>query len=147
MLKKMTVSSVVFIAMGLLAVTGCSNGAPPKPVPSPTPSKSVAPTLDPKGSALKNLVVFQNALSEAGAGTPGHDISLSISSLLEAGFANESISHTTVTSKIGDPSDSVSLAVEFNGECLIGQFSNSWLTTAVVPITESGCLIGDVVKP
>jgi hypothetical protein len=107
----------------------------------------VAPTLDVTGSASKNLVVFENALSQAGAGTPGHDVSASIASLLEAGFSIDAISHTSVTSKIGAPSDSVSLAVEFASECLIGQFSSSWLTTEVAPITDSGCLIGDVEKP
>jgi hypothetical protein len=153
--SKGTFPAVVVLILTLLVTTACSNSpqtaqtrAPkPSPTPSPTPSISLAPTLDINGSATKNFVVFENALSKAGAGTPGHDVSASIASLLEAGFSIDAISHTSVTSKIGAPSDSVSLAVEFASECLIGQFSSSWLTTEVAPITDSGCLIGDVEKP
>jgi hypothetical protein len=41
----------------------------------------------------------------------------------------------------------VSFAVAFGGECLIAQFSTSWLTTTVAGELASGCLIGDVEKP
>jgi hypothetical protein len=142
---------VVVLSLSMLALTACSSNSQtdptPTPKPSPTPTKSVAPTLDVTGSASKNLVVFENALTAAGAGTAGHSIDDSISALVLAGFPVGAISYTSETSKIGEPSDSISLAVEFNGECLIGQFSQSWLATVVAPITDSGCLIGDVQKP
>jgi hypothetical protein len=142
---------VVVLSLSMLALTACSSNSQtdptPTPKPSPTPTKSVAPTLDVTGSASKNLVVFENALTAAGAGTAGHSIADSISALVQAGFPVGAISHTSEASKIGEPSDSTSLAVEFNGECLIGQFSQSWLATVVAPITDSGCLIGDVEKP
>jgi hypothetical protein len=143
----------VVLSLALLALTACSSNPQtdptptPTPKPSPAPIKSVAPTLDVTGSASKNLVVFENALTAAGAGTAGHSVADSISALVQAGFPIGAISYTSETSKIGEPSDSISLAVEFNGECLIGQFSQSWLATIVAPITDSGCLIGDVEKP
>jgi hypothetical protein len=56
------------------------------------------------------------------------------------------MTHTAVMSKIGASVDSVSLAVAFKGECLIAQFSETWLTTTVADELASGCLIGDVKK-
>jgi hypothetical protein len=126
-----------------IALTSCK--AAPEPV-EPEAAASVEPQLSffPSGSAGQNLAVFENVLSVSGAGKPGHKLSDSITLLIETGFALEYITHTPVATKIGDPADSVSLAVEFNGNCLISQFSSSWLTTAVVEPTVSGCLIGDV---
>jgi hypothetical protein len=71
-------------------------------------------------------------------------LSTSIALLVETGFEIEDMTHTPVNSKIGEPADSVSLAIAFNDECLMAQFSSSWLTTAVTEPTVSGCLIGDV---
>jgi hypothetical protein len=98
------------------------------------------------GSASQNLPIFENVFEVTGAGAPGHDLSESVALLVETGFDLGSITHTPVTSKIGEPSDSVSLAVEFSSECLIAQFSSTWLTVAVADRTVSGCLIGDVEK-
>jgi hypothetical protein len=56
------------------------------------------------------------------------------------------MTHTAVESKIGASVDSVSLAIAFKGECLIAQFSDTWLTTTVAEELASGCLIGEVVK-
>jgi hypothetical protein len=100
----------------------------------------------PAGSASQNLPIFQNALEVTGAGKPGHALSASIALLVETGFDIEDMTHTPVNSKIGEPANSVSLAVAFKDECLIAQFSSSWLTTAVTEPTVSGCLIGDVEK-
>lgn len=92
------------------------------------------------------MPIFESVLKETGAGKPDHDLNRTISALVEAGFSLETITHTPVTSKIGETADSVSLALEFGNECLVAQFSSSYLTTAVVEPTISGCLIGDVIK-
>jgi hypothetical protein len=125
-----------------IALTGCT--FTPEP-PSET-SASVEPQFSffPTGSASQNLPIFQNILEVTGAGKPGHDLSTSIALLVETGFEIEEMTHTPVNSKIGEPADSVSLAIAFNDECLMAQFSSSWLTTAVTEPTVSGCLIGDV---
>jgi hypothetical protein len=65
----------------------------------------------------------------SGAGKPNHDLAASIALLVETGFEIEYITHTALKSKIGASVDSVSLAVSFGGECLISQFSSTWLTT------------------
>ena len=149
--RKIRIASFIFFVS--LILVGCTPTVKDRPSatasvsPTPTPSKSVAPILKPESSAAVNLLVFENALTAAGAGKAGHSVADSISALVQAGFPIGAITYTSETSKIGGPSDSVSLAVEFNGECLIGQFSQSWLATIVAPITDSGCLIGDVQKP
>jgi hypothetical protein len=82
----------------------------------------------------------------SGAGKPNHDLAKSIALLVDTGFDIANITHTSVDSKIGEPVDSVSLAVAIGGECLIAQFSSTWLTTTVANELASGCLIGDVQK-
>ena len=127
-----------------IALTGCTF----TPEPHSETAASVEPqfSIFPTGSASQNLPIFQNILEVTGAGKPGHDLSTSIALLVETGFEIEDMTHTPVNSKIGEPADSVSLAIAFNDECLMAQFSSSWLTTAVTKPTVSGCLIGDVEK-
>ncbi|CAB4548715.1 MAG: hypothetical protein F2542_00815 [Actinobacteria bacterium] len=139
------VNALKSIALALVAgvgITGCtiSEGVPPEPVASVEPEYFFFPT----GSATQNLPIFENVLAVTGAGKPGHKLSDSIALLVETGFEIEDITHTPVDSKIGEPADSVSLAVAFNGECLIAQFSSSWIKAVVTEPTVSGCLIGDV---
>jgi PBP1b-binding outer membrane lipoprotein LpoB len=131
-----------------LVVIGLVSGCATTPEPSAAPEVSKAPefTFYPTGSASSNLPVFENVMEVSGAGKPNHDISKSIELLVETGFDIEAITHTAVESKIGASVDSVSLAVAFGGECLIAQFSTSWLTTTVADELASGCLIGDVEK-
>jgi hypothetical protein len=67
------------------------------------------------------------------------------SALEDLGFVRGSMSHTAPASKIELPADSTSVAIDIAGECLIGQFSEEWVTVAIAPPTASGCLIGDVI--
>ncbi len=133
------------ILLALFATIGLT-GCVATPDSSPEPRASVEPqfTFFPAGTASQNLPIFENVFVVTGSGKQGHDLSESIALLVETGFDLETITHTPVNSKIGEPSDSVSLAVEFNSECLIAQFSSTWLTVAVADRTVSGCLIGDV---
>ena len=135
---------IVIALVASVSLTGCTEASEttPKPIASVEPQF----TFFPSGSASQNLPVFENVLAVTGAGKQGHDLSESIALLVETGFDLETISHTPVNSKIGEPADSVSLAIEFSGECLIAQFASSWLTVTVAEPTVSGCLIGDVEK-
>jgi hypothetical protein len=146
-------SLAFFLILGV-SLAGCSNpspndsNAPNEPGQSSTPQKPPPkPEQDlvfvPDGSASENLLVFQRLLELSGAGTEGFRLNDAISSLVEAGFSLDSMTHTNVLTGVREPADSVSLAVSLNGECLIGQFSKSWLKTAVAKPTLSGCLIGD----
>jgi hypothetical protein len=134
--------AIALVLGGLL--TACT--AAEEPTAEPPTSKSPEYFFYPTGSASSNLPVFESVMKESGAGKPNHDLAESIKLLGETGFSIESITHTAVESKIGVSVDSISLAVAFKGECLIAQFSKTWLTTTVAEELASGCLIGDVVK-
>jgi hypothetical protein len=138
-IKKATAVALVLSAV----LSGCSAS---ELVSDPEASKPPQYYFFPNGSAKMNLPVFENALEVSGAGKPNHDLAESIKLLGETGFSIEAITHTAVESKIGASVDSVSLAIAFKGECLIAQFSNTWLTTTVADELASGCLIGEVVK-
>ena len=125
-------------------ITGCT--ATTGPNAEPEVSKSPEFFFYPTGSASSNLPVFESVMKESGAGKPNHDFAESIKLLGETGFSIEAMTHTAVESKIGASVDSVSLAIAFKGECLIAQFSDTWLTTTVAKELDSGCLIGEVVK-
>jgi hypothetical protein len=133
--------AITLVLVGLL--TGCTTS---EPVSEPEISKSPEFFFYPTGSASSNLPVFENVMKESGAGMPNHDLAESIKLLRETGFSIEAMTYTAVESKIGASVDSVSLAIAFKGECLIAQFSDTWLTTTVAEELASGCLIGDVVK-
>jgi hypothetical protein len=134
------------IAIALLLgglITGCTTS---ETVSEPEISKSPEFFFYPTGSASSNLPVFESVMKKSGAGKPNHDLTESIKLLGETGFSIEAITHTQLETKTRQPPESVSLAVAFKGECLIAQFSNTWLTTTVADELASGCLIGDVVK-
>ena len=140
--KPLKLFATALVLSGLL--TSCTRAA--EPTAEPEVSKSPEFFFYPTGSATSNLPVFESVMKESGAGKPNHDIAESIKLLRETGFSIEAITHTAVESKIGASVDSVSLAIAFKGECLIAQFSETWLTTTVAEELASGCLIGDVVK-
>jgi hypothetical protein len=132
-----------FLISSLL--TGCTGMLSPDPDESGSGSPS-KPTFVfyPDGSASQNLDVFQNVLENSGAGTSQFDLNKAITALVDTGFSIDSITHTPLLTNIGEPADSVSLAIAFKGECLIGQFSKDWLTATIAQPTASGCLIGDI---
>ena len=131
----------------LVSVTlaGCAGFSPSDPQDNSEPGISQEPTFVfyPDGSASQNIEAFEGVLKASGAGTDVFDLDLAVRNLVETGFLIESITHTPTLTNIGEPADSVSLAISFKGECLIGQFSSTWLTTTIAQPTVSGCLIGD----
>ena len=145
--KFSSLACVTPLLLGAL-LAGCTSQIQETPEPnasvtSPKPSQSPKIIFIPGGTAQANLPVFEKVLEETGAGAPGHDLTATINSLVATGFSLESITHTPTISGVGQPADSVSLAIAFDNQCLIGQFSTSWLVTEVSAPTLSGCLIGD----
>lgn len=136
----------IFAAALSLSVflTGCAVDL--EPSSESQVSKSPDILFYPTGSAASNLPVFENVMKISGAGKPNYDVASSIKLLVETGFDVETITHTAVKSLTGASVDSVSLAVAFGGQCLIAQFSTSWLISTVAEELASGCLIGDVEK-
>jgi hypothetical protein len=146
--KFSSLACVTPLLLGAL-LAGCTPQIQETPEPTasvtiPKPSQSPKIIFIPGGTAQANLPVFEKVLEETGAGAPGHDLTATINSLVATGFSLESITHTPTISGVGQPADSVSLAIAFDNQCLIGQFSTSWLVTEVSAPTLSGCLIGDI---
>lgn len=133
--------AALLLASVLTSCTGSPTATPSDSSSSSSPEPSFL--FYPGGSATQNLEVFQSVLEVSGAGTSQFDLNQAIKSLVETGFAIESITHTSLLTNVGEPADSVSLAIAFKGECLIGQFSKDWLTVTIAQPTASGCLIGD----
>jgi hypothetical protein len=149
--RSLLAKSLALSAASMLLLTGCSIPAGPNST-VPGSNGTARPTEKPRapffptGSAEDNLPVFKEVLELAGAGTTRFNLEASIFLLVEAGFSLDSITHTSPTTKIQGQPDSISLGISFAGECLVGQFSTSWLTTDVLEPTKSGCLIGKVQK-
>jgi hypothetical protein len=140
--RRLELVAMALLVSGLLSACTAAEDLHAEPEVSESPEFFFYPT----GSAASNLPVFESVMKESGAGKPNHDLAKSIKLLGETGFSIEAITHTAVESKIGATVDSVSLAIAFKGECLIAQFSNTWLTATVAEELASGCLIGDVEK-
>ena len=150
-----SVSRVLTLAVGAMLITSCQatqqpvDGEPPVSQGPESPPVSVVEEavyeFIPEGSAEDNLPFFAQVLENAGAGAPGSELATILEALTTAGFDPATISHTAPSSRIELPADSISIAVNIVDQCLIGQFSNSWLETQVVRPTLSGCLIGDVI--
>jgi len=149
--KSPTARSIAVLLAASFLLAGCAS-LPGSETTGPGSSATIRPTEKPKapfypsGSAKDNLPVFKEVLEIAGAGTSRFDLESSIFLLVEAGFSIDSITHTSPVTKIQGQPDSISLGISFAGECLVGQFSTSWLTTDVLEPTASGCLIGKVQK-
>ena len=95
------------------------------------------------GNGRDNREAVEWLLETSGAGRSGFDIVRSIEVLTEAGFDPSTIEHTHPDSRTGLPAESVVLSIEIQGECLLAQFSDSWIETMVAPKVGDRCLIGN----
>lgn len=156
MVTRRAVFGAVTLAAGALLITSCQatqETLEEEPPASQGPESPPVPVVEeavyefiPEGSAEDNLPFFTQVLEDSGAGAPGGELSDALEALIAAGFDPATMSHTAASSKIELPVDSISLAVAFSNQCLIGQFSTTWLETQVAPSAPTGCLIGDIVE-
>ena len=101
--------------------------------------------FDPDASAEENLAFFEDTLVTSGAGSGITTSDAPIAKLVEAGFSSDSITYTLDATKRQFAADSISIAIEFAGQCLIGQYSTTWVSTGVGDVLPTGeCLIGEV---
>ena len=156
MVARHAVSLAVTLAVGAMLITSCQATQQPVDEEPPVSQGPESPPVSvveeavyefiPEGSAEGNLPYFAQVLENAGAGAPGSELATILEALTTAGFDPATISHTAASSKIELPVDSISLSVTVKEQCLIGQFSTTWLETQVAPLTPTGCLIGDIVE-
>ena len=141
------------IAVALLAIplAGCAGGvaapAPTETAPSSpaaietTPS---APALQPELSATGNLAYFDSIASAVAATNPA-DGRAYIDALVAGGFDKSAMQLTFDRTHVDLAADFVQFSVEFNGECLIGQYgpASGGYQSIVAPVLGSGtCLLG-----
>lgn len=96
----------------------------------------------PDSSAATNAPYFGQVLADLGVGSERINVDVVREGLVDAGFHPDAIESTPDDSLIALPADSVSVAVVMNDECLIGQYTSSWLVVDVAPVLSSGtCLV------
>jgi hypothetical protein len=124
--------------------TQSATGAPtvtatPTPTETPTPD----PELVPGGTAGQNRPYFDFVLSTLVEASP-EPASLEIVDTLEAaGFERAAMAVTPEKTRVGDPADSILVAVIVSGQCLLGQIAEEAVTTELADLLGTGkCLVG-----
>lgn len=93
-------------------------------------------------SAEEARPVMEVVLGAAFAGDGRIDRERALQALIGAGFPEGTIESTDENSQVKLPVDSLSIAVAINGECVVGQFSKTWLVVEVESMFDDGsCLI------
>ena len=155
------VGSVAVLALAGAALvigvaTGCSPTAPPENTARPTlsaspseapprPTPTVLPELRPELAASENLPYFDSVnlgVIAANAEAGGRDF---VDALAAAGFEKAQMEVTEDRTTVDLPADSVQFAVQFQGECLVGQYgpASGGYHSAVRPaLGTGGCLVG-----
>lgn len=140
------------IAVGL---AGCTS---PAPSPTATASKSatpttapvpdVLPTLDPTGSAQKNLDFFDYVNNRTIASAQNPSAQQFVDGLAAAGFSKSAMQMTADKTTIDLTPGSIQFSVRIGRGCLIGQFGQDigGYHSMVAPVLSTGkCLIGETV--
>lgn len=140
---------MVTIAIGALALVGCS----PTPAPTPTPTVSTAsptptptgPALVPEGDAQDNLPLFTSVMNSVAATDARVQGRAYVDALVAAGFAKSDMEVTNDLTTVGNPADSIQFSVRWDDQCLVGQVGPSTPapTALVLPLVPGdSCLIG-----
>lgn len=142
--------------LGLLAVTalvGCVADAPTAqptssatPIPTtaaPTPTPTPDASLVPGGSATDNRPYFDTVMLGLLARSTQPTSLEIVDTLVSAGFPRESLAVTADTTRVGDPADSILVAVLIEGDCLLGQVAGGSFRSEEAPVLGTGaCLVG-----
>lgn len=141
-----------------LAMAACLTACAPEAVPQPTASVSTSagpvasetPTAEPPvliadGTADDNRAVFEAALQRVWNADARMSSDAYVEALASAGFAKADMQITEDRTSIGEPADSIQVAVRWAGECLVGHLAPSQPAPVVevMPIVAGEtCLIG-----
>jgi hypothetical protein len=114
-----------------------------------TKKPSKPPVFLPDAVAKANLYYFSWTIEQALAADPAADSFAIAQKVAEAGFDPAAIQFTFSRTAAGLAADSVDVAVNFAGECIVGQFGPaiSGVHAVVMPVLASGgCLLGTEVQ-
>jgi len=146
-------AAVAAALLAILLVSACSelgdatSPTPTGPVNSTTsPSVPAAPSLVPDGDAADNLPVFADVIRAVWGG-PDRDAGRAyVDALVAAGFAKADMELTRDRTTVGNPADSIQVAVLWQGACLVGQIGPSTPAPAALVLDQlpgGGCLVGE----
>ncbi len=140
----------VFLMAACAGVPTVPGGAEPAPGDVPTtptaPEVPVELVYRADASVEENLVVFDAVLAEAVVGSNGRPGGRRlVDALVAAGFPKKQMEVTRDSSRTGARADSVTVAVNLNGHCLIGQFLDKDTYSSMVypALAASDCLVGE----
>ena len=151
---KIRVIATALVLSGALALTGCSASTPEaKPTTtqsaSATPKPTKDPVLLPEGSAKDNLYYFTWVIEKTLAADPASDSYAVAQAVGSAGFDPATVQFTFSRTAAGLPADTSEVAVQFGGQCVIGQFGPvaPKVISRVLPVLATGgCLLGTEVQ-
>ena len=151
---KIRVIATALALSGALALTGCSESTPDaKPTTtqsaSATPTPTKDPVLLPNGSAKDNLYYFTWVIEKTLAADPAADSYAIAQAVGAAGFDPATVQFTFSRTAAGLAADTSEVAVQFGGQCVIGQFGPvaPKVISRVLPVLATGgCLLGTEVQ-
>ena len=142
----LVVAVSAIVAFGLSGCTGSPASTPSDTNASTSAVPTVAPTFSPSGTANDNVAFFRSVVEVA---TKSQGLNASTQKLAQSlaagGFPSQGIEFTDNATAVGMKPDSVTVAAEFKGQCLIAQYGPSIkdLAVSVLPVLASGgCLLG-----
>jgi hypothetical protein len=142
-----SVALVVGVGLLVAGLVGCTSGAA---APATTGSASTVPepvaTFQATGSAGDNIAFVRALVLRATKKGGLNTSSVAIARQLAAdGFDRTGIQYTTNSTAAGLKPDSVVVAAQFKGECIIAQYGAGigGVQIALAPVLKSGgCLLG-----
>jgi ABC-type uncharacterized transport system auxiliary subunit len=147
--------AVILATTSMLTLAGCSAGTPAADPSNSTTSASATPTptKDPvlltEGSAKDNLYYFSWVIEKTLAADPAADSFAVAQAVGAAGFDPATVQFTFSRTAAGLAADTSDVAVQFDGQCLIGQFGPvaPKVIARVLPVLATGgCLLGTEVQ-
>ena len=143
----------MLVAVALAAVlAACTPHTTPTPAPtSPVSAEptgtptATAPVLVPEGTAADNLPYFSSVVARVWAGPDQASGRAYVDALVAAGFSKAAMQVTQDLTTIGNPAESMQVAVHWGDQCLVGQFgpATGQAISSVLPgLGGGGCLVG-----
>lgn len=152
---KTRVIAATLALSSIFTLTACASAAPSDAKKtttaseSPTPTPTQDPLFLPDASAKDNLYYFSWVIEKTLGADPATDSYAVAQAVGAAGFDPATVQFTFSRTAAGLAADTSEVAVQFGGQCLIGQFGPvaPQVIARVMPVLATGgCLLGTEVQ-